>query len=146
VSKSALGKRVKLPRLVIASLLILSSGCAVGQRSAVAGDDHETVLLTYHVKPGDEPQFQALLARTWADYMKAGLVFAQPHLIARDTEDGGMPRFVEIFTWISHSAPVQASALGPIKDDWATMQSLCEARGHASPLEGGEVQLISAAP
>ena len=39
------------------------------------------VMLTYHVKPGMETDFQNTLAEAWKIYRGAKLVFAEPHVI-----------------------------------------------------------------
>ena len=105
--------------------------------------DPETVLVTYHVKAGGEKDFQEALAQAWDFYRKERLVFAHPHVIARDKEDGGKPRFIEVFTWVSHSAPEHVP--NAVQDIWKQMQSLCEARDGRTGVEGGEVDLLTSA-
>jgi len=39
----------------------------------------ETVLITYHVKPGKEADLEEVLRRGWKIYRKEHLVFARPH-------------------------------------------------------------------
>jgi hypothetical protein len=70
--------------------------------------DPETVLITYHVKPGKETELQAALSRAWQIYRNEHLVVAEPHIVLRDTEDGDKTRIIEVFTWISHAAPDRA--------------------------------------
>src|SRR5881394_1998311 len=53
----------------------------------------ETVLVTYRVKPGKEQQLAATLSRAWDIYRKERLVFAQPHVIIREREEGDKHRF-----------------------------------------------------
>jgi len=107
-----------------------------------ARTDAETVLITYHVKPGKEAEFQALLSHAWQTYRTEHLVFAEPHLIVRDAEEGDKARVVEIFTWVSHTAPEHAS--DAVKTLWEQEQSLCEARGGHVGIEGGEVDILTA--
>ena len=105
-------------------------------------DSPETVLITYHVKPGREEQPQALLSYAWGVYQQERLVHVQPHVVLRGGDNGDLLRFVEIFTWVSHDAPEHVS--DSIKQRWEQEQSMCAARdGHAA-LEGGEVGVIVA--
>ena len=97
-------------------------------------------MVTYHVKPGKEAEFQALLSRAWQTYRREHLVFANPHTIVRDTEQGDKTRLVEIFTWVSHAAPEHAP--DAVKKIWEQEQSLCEARSGHGGIEGGEVELL----
>jgi hypothetical protein len=103
-------------------------------------DDPETVLVTYHVKAGKEKEFQEVLLRVWDIYRKGHLVFAQPHVIVWDREDGGKTRFVEVFTWVNHAAPEHVP--DTVKTIWDQMQSSCEERNGHGGLEGGEVELL----
>jgi len=114
------------------------------QQQASSKSDPETVLVTYHVKSGKESEFQEVLASAWEVYRKEHLVFAQPHVIVQDKETEDKPRFVEIFTWVSHSAPVHAAASAKML--WDQMHSLCEPRGAQSGLVGGEVDLLTPNP
>jgi hypothetical protein len=101
----------------------------------------ETVMVTYHVKSGSEAEFQDLLTRVWKIYQSEHLVFAQPHIIVRDKGADDKPRFVEIFTWVSHDAP--ANAPDAVTALWKQEHSLCEDRGGHPALEGGEVKLLA---
>jgi len=103
-------------------------------------DPPETVIVTYHVKPGQEEQLQDTLARAWTLYQKEHMVAAQPHVIVRDKDAGGTARFLEIFTWASHAAPQHAP--DSVKTIWSQMQSLCEPRDGRPGLDGGEVALL----
>ncbi|MGD0061645.1 MAG: hypothetical protein ABSD58_19735 [Verrucomicrobiia bacterium] len=101
----------------------------------------ESVMVTYHVKPGTEAEFQHVLADVWAFYRKERLVLAQPHLIARSDDGPGNTRFVEIFTWVSHSAPEHVPAsVGKL---WDQMQSLCEPRNGQPGIDISEIDLVT---
>ena len=106
-----------------------------------AGPDPETVLVTYRVQSGHETEFQTLLSRAWEIYRTEHLVRAEPHIILRDTEDGGKTRYVEIFTWVSHAVPEHAPA--SVQTIWQQEHSLCEARGGHRGIEGGEVEILT---
>ena len=100
----------------------------------------ETVLITYRVKQGKEQQLAATLSRAWDIYRKERLVFAQPHVIIREREEGDKHRFIEIFAWVSHDAPDHAS--DSVKNIWDQMQLVCETRDGHKGLEGGEVEIL----
>jgi hypothetical protein len=121
--------------------LIACSTAPRGESHRSSGGDPETVLVTYHVKPGKEGEFQEALSHVWEIYRKQHLVFTEPHVIVRDKEDGGKTGFVEAFTWVSHAGPEQVP--DSVKKIWDQMQSLCEARNGHDGLEGGEVELLT---
>ena len=123
--------------LLIGSLLVLT-GCSTA-RSGSPKHDPETVLVTYRVKVGKEAEFRDVLSRAWDVYRRDGLVFAEPHVVVQDTEDG-KPRFVEIFTWVSRSIPEHAP--DSVKAIWKQEESLCERRGERYGIEPGEVELV----
>ena len=68
-------------------------------------------------------------------------MFAEPHVIIHDTEEGGKTHFVEIFTWVSHAAPEHVT--DAVKKLREQEQSLCEARNGHTDIEGGEVEMVS---
>src|SRR5882762_115713 len=127
-----------------ACLLLIGSlagfiGCSTRHHSS-AKRDPETVLVTYHVKSGKEAELQLALAQAWQVYRREHLVFAEPHVIVRDTEDGGKPRFVEVFTWVSRSIPEHAPE--SVVTIWKQEEALCEKRGEHYGIAPGEVKLI----
>ncbi len=105
-----------------------------------AWDTPETVVVTYHVQSGQEAVFPLLLARAWKIYRHEGMVRSAPHVIVREREDDGKMRYVEIFTWVSHSAPDKAPA--DVRAVWNQEMSACEGRDGHPALEGGEVELV----
>jgi len=133
---------MKTTYLLLAGSLLAWTGCSTTDPAhhSSAKPDPETVLVTYHVKAGKEPEFQAVLSRAWEIYRRDRLVFAQPHIIVQDTEDGRKPRFIEIFTWISRSTPEHAPE--SVKTIWKQEESLCEQRGGHYGVEPGEVELL----
>jgi len=128
---------MKSPLLLIGSLLILT-GCSTTQSDSAKGEP-ETVLVTYRVKSGKEAEFREVLSRAWEIYRQDSLVFAEPHIVVQDTEEG-KPRFVEIFTWVSRSIPEHAP--DSVKAVWKEEESLCERRGARYGIEPGEVELV----
>ncbi len=98
-------------------------------------------MITYHLKSGMDTVLQDALARAWVIYRKEHLVFGEPHTIVEDQDGQGKVRIIEIFTWVNHAAPGQVPE--SVKQIWAQMQGVCQARdGHAG-LEGSEVALLA---
>jgi hypothetical protein len=133
---------MKITHLLLALAAISLTACSTMSRTqqGSAKSDPETVLVTYHVKSGQEAEFELLLSRIWQIYRTEHLVFAGPHIIVRDTEDGGKPRIIEILTWVSHAVPEHAP--DAVKTIWQQEQSLCEARNGHTGIEGGEVEIV----
>jgi hypothetical protein len=129
--------------LFLCSLLALTGCYTSPQKHAKTiriKDRPETVLVTYHVKPGMEKPFEALLARAWRTYRDENLVKSQPHVLVRAVEENNTVGYVEIFTWVSHAAPQNVS--DSIKKIWAEEQSMCEPRTGRIGIGGGEVDLL----
>src|SRR5271156_4404227 len=101
---------MKLSRVILLAPLVGFTGCSTPPPAShvPAKVDSETVLVTYHVRAGKETELQGALAHAWEIYRQQPLVFARPHVIIRETEDGGKTRFVEVLTWISRSTPEHA--------------------------------------
>jgi hypothetical protein len=99
----------------------------------------ETVLITYHVKPGEEAELQAVLLQAWDIYRSEQMVYYRPHTLVRAVEDGDKTCFVEIFTWVK----TPDHAPDNVKTIWRQEHSLCEARNGHAEIEGGEVHLIT---
>jgi len=132
---------MKPTRFLLIVLVLVLAGCSTARPPAEWTKQPETVLVTYHVQSGKEAEFQALLARSWELYRHEHLVFARPHLIVRDMESDGKPRFTEIFTWASRATPEHAP--DGVKQAWQEEQALCEERNGHYAIEPGEVSLIT---
>ena len=130
---------MRITYLLLAVFPLALIGCSTTHRSS-AKRVPETVLVTYHVKPGKEAEFQAVLSRAWEVYRREHFVFAEPHIVVQDTEDGSKPRFVEVFTWVSRSIPGHAPE--SVKTIWKQEESLCEKRSEHNGIEPGEVELL----
>jgi hypothetical protein len=129
---------MKIFSLIAVSLLTFA-GCATMRQSASEKANSETVMITYHIQPGKEADFRTLLAHAWEVYRGGRLVFAEPHIIVQDTEDGDKTKFVEVFTWSKSPDHPPDSVLAV----WKQEQSLCEARDGHNGIEGGEVQIVT---
>jgi len=64
-------------------------------------------------------------------------VLSQPHVVVEGPDGDGKKRFVEIFTWVSHTAPYHAP--DSVKKLWDQMQTCCEPRDGHPGIDGGEV-------
>jgi hypothetical protein len=137
---------MKYACLLLALPLLLLTACSTtkpGKNRDASADSPETVLITYHVMPGKEKELQKVLARAWKVYRQEHLVFAQPHVIVQDKENGDKTRLVEVFTWVSGNAPDRARDSLAVKTVWDQMQALSEARDGHGGLEFGAVELIA---
>jgi hypothetical protein len=126
---------------VVAAVSLTACSTTNRERQGSSKADPETVMVTYHVKPGKEAEFQQVLARAWKIYRSGNLVLAKPHVIVRETEQTDKTRLVEIFTWVSHAAPEHAPEA--VKTIWGQEQSLCEPRNAHGGIEGGEVEIVN---
>ena len=122
----------------VISVLALA-GCSTTGPAESAKENSETVLVTYHVQPGKEMEFRALLAHAWEVYRGEHLVFAEPHVIVRETEGKDHTRFIEIITWVKSPdhPPESVNAV------WQKEESLCQARDGRRAIEGGAVELVT---
>ena len=130
---------MKTTYLGLAVSLLGFAGCSTTRHDST-NTKSETVLVTYHVKPGKEPELQAVLLRAWNDYRRDGLVFAEPHILVREADGGGKTRFVEVFTWVNRATPEHAP--DSVTTIWKQEESLCEARNGHYGIEPNEVELI----
>ncbi|HSU56443.1 MAG TPA: hypothetical protein VLT36_20455 [Candidatus Dormibacteraeota bacterium] len=119
-------------------LTVVLTGCSTTQQNAPQAKP-ETVLVTYRVKHGNEAELRQTVERAWTVYTSQHLVFAEPHVLLQDTEEG-KPRFIEIFTWVDRSTPEHAP--DAVMAVWKEEESLCEKRGGHYGIEPGEVQLL----
>lgn len=127
--------------LLFAVSLLASSGSSIEHHTGSVIPDSETVTVTYHVRSGNEAKFQEVLKHAWEVYRNAHLVFAEPHVVVEDTEDGGKPVFLEIFTWISSSTPEDPP--DNVKAVWQQEESLCEGRDGNDGIQPEQVKLIA---
>jgi hypothetical protein len=134
---------VKVASASIIFCYLMLTGCAApSDHSASNGATAtETVLITYHVIPGKEQELQQTLADVWTAYRSADLVFARPHIVVREKDGENKTRFVEVFTWVSQSAPEHVP--DSVKKLWDRMQACCEQRNGRPGIDGGEVQLVT---
>ncbi len=123
---------------LFAILLMALAGCATSHPDTGPRTSSETVLIAYYPVPGKEAELEAMLANAWQVYQSENLVYAQPHVIVRDSEAGGKARYVEIFTWIT--SPDNPSAA--VSTVWSQEQALCEARDGHEGIEIEPVEMI----
>ena len=134
---------MKIAHFLFALAAVSLTACSTTNRthSGSARTPPETVLVTYYVQSGKEAEFLAVLSHAWQIYRNEHLVYAEPHIIVRDTEGGDTVRFVEIFTWVNQAA--QEHAPDSVKAIWKQEHSLCEERNGHSGIEGGEVEFLA---
>jgi hypothetical protein len=132
---------MKIIYLLFAVSLLALAGCSTAyqHQSSDKTAGSETVMIIYHVKPGKVVELQMLLDDAWQHYLDGHLVYAQPHIVVRGTEEEDQIRFVEIFTWVK--PPDQAPE--NVQDLWKQEEALCEARRGHRGIEGGEVEMIA---
>jgi hypothetical protein len=124
---------------IFAISFLTLAGCSTTHPVGDTKADSETVMVTYHVQPGKDAEFQALLAHAWEVYRGEHLVRARPHVIVQGTEENDKTKFVEIFTWIKSPDHPSTSVMAI----WKKEQSFCEARDGYRGIEGGEVELVT---
>src|SRR5437016_2974449 len=122
--------------LTLASILVTAALFA-----QAPADKPETVMVTYHAKPGAQDELARVLARHWATARELNLVLAAPHVMVRGLEDGNKTYFVEIATWRDESIPDAAPA--PILAIWAEMHKLVEPRGGRPGIDFIEVAVVA---
>ena len=128
------------PVLVAASLCV----CSLALAADPDPKSPETVLVTYHVKPGSEAAMERLLREDhWPLLRRLDFVWASPHVLVRGVEDGGKPCFREILTWRDHDTPDNAPP--EVHAVWDRMRPLVEKRG-ADAIEIEEVDLLVPPP
>jgi hypothetical protein len=105
------------------------------------GPETETVLSTYHVRPGQEQAFLAAAARTWTIYRRLDVVLPRPHVLMKQADEGGHAVFVELFTWRSGDIPDHAPA--EIEAAWKDLELLCKRPDGHSGIEFQEVTVAA---
>lgn len=125
---------------VTAVVLMLSTlflGLSAAQQT---NEKPETVMVTYHAKPGSEAELASVIVKQWRTARDLKLVREAPHVVVRGTEDGNKTYFVEIFTWRDASIPDSAPAA--IQAIWSEMNKLVERRGGKSGIDIAEVSVF----
>ncbi len=128
---------------VLAALTFLSAPWALG----AGGDakDPETVVVTFHVRPGKEADMEKLLRQDhWIVLRRLDLVFETPHVLVRCTESGAKPCFLEVLTWKSHEIPDNAPP--EVQAIWTRMNEFVEKREGKPAIEIDEVDPLVPAP
>ena len=100
--------------------------------------DTETVLVTYHPKAGKESEMLRILKDEWAVLTRLNLVVGVHQLYRAESEGGGKPFFVEIFTWKSSEIPDHAPP--DVRKVWAEMGA------NTDKLEVFEIKSVESSP
>lgn len=87
----------------------------------------------YRVRPGQEAEMEALLAKHWPTLHRAGLVTDEPAVCYRglpsgkpDDAHGARGTYVEIFTWKTARSPEAAHQTPEVMAVWEPMGAICE--------------------
>jgi hypothetical protein len=126
------------PILIVAVSVLFLSGLSTAKPARA--EKPETVMVTFHAKPGAETQLARVIADHWKTASDLKLVTSSPHLTLRGTEEGNKTYFVEVFTWRDSAIP--DSAPPAIQKIWAQMNSLVESRGSHPGLAFEEVAVV----
>jgi len=122
----------------LAALAAVTMGVLVAQQPAPMP---ETVVITFHAKPGAEAELARLIERHWTIARKMKLVLESPHLTLRRVEEGNRVCFTDIFTW--RDAAIPDNAPPAIQAIWAQMNQLVESRGGEPGLVIASVSIVS---
>jgi hypothetical protein len=122
--------------IVFVGLAVSIPRSAAAQPSAMP----ETVMVTYHAKPGSETALADAIARQWAAANRLKLVLETPHALVRGDEQG-KTYFVEIFTWRNANIPDAPPAA--IQNIWADMNQLVEPRGGKPGIDFAAVSVVA---
>jgi len=123
---------------VVAAAVPAVIGAATDEKPpSLPGPETETILSTYHVRPGQEQAFLAAVTRTWAIYRRLDVVLSRPHVLVKKVDEAGHATYIELFTWRSADIPDNAPA--EIKAAWKDLEILCKRPDGNSGIEGDEV-------
>ena len=130
-----------MKKLLLFACLFSMPACAMAQQpSAGKSDDGpETILASFHVKPGQLNNFLALMPKYWAELRAQNLVLAEPHLMMQGDENG-KPVVYQLFSWRDHDVSDHVPA--SVQAYWDKMNGMLEARGGHDPVEFPEVKVL----
>jgi hypothetical protein len=130
-----------MKRTAVAAAMLLSLWPPAPARAGGGARDPETVVVTYHVRPGMEAQMEKLMREDhWPLLKRLNLVFDAPHVLVSGTESGGKPYLREILTWRDHDTPDNAPA--EVEAVWKRMYDYVEKRDGKPSIEIEEVALL----
>jgi hypothetical protein len=118
-----------------ASILFIGSSAAQD-----GGSKPETVMVTYHARPGSEAALAGAIARHGTVARDLKLIGDTPRITLRGTEDGNKTYFVDVFTW--RDAKIPDAAPPAIQAIWAEMNKLVETRGGRPGIDITEVSVV----
>ena len=124
-------------RWIIPVLLAAAAPAAAAHTRAMQPERPETVMITFHPKPGADSDLARVIASHWTTARRLNLVLDSPHLTLRST-DG--KQYVEILTWKDGSVPDDAPA--EIRAIWDEMNRLVESRGGVPGLVIDHVSVV----
>ena len=122
----------------LAALAAVTIGVLAAQQPA---PKPETVVITFHAKPGAEAELARVIERHWAVAREMKLVNDSPHLTLRRVEEGNRVCFTDIFAW--RDAAIPDNAPPAIRTIWGQMNQLVEPRGGDPGLAIANVEIVS---
>ena len=130
-----------MKRTIAAVVLLILLCASAPARTGGGPKDPETVVVTYHVRPGSEAQMEKLMREDhWPLLKRLNLVFDAPHVLVSGTESGGKPYLREILTWRDHDTPDNAPP--EVEAVWKRMYDYVEKRDGKPSIEIEEVALL----
>jgi hypothetical protein len=127
------------------AIVTIGAGMTVVHGSTVApriaGDDPETVVVTFRPKAGAEEELARVIANHWATARRLELVRPEPHVTFRARDGVGKPYYVDIFTW--RDADIPDNAPPAIQAIWADMNRLTESRDGRPGLDITPARLLA---
>jgi hypothetical protein len=131
--------RVQTTALIAGITILFGIGSTVF--SAAQNSQPETVMITFHAKPGAEAGLAQIIERHWETVRRLKMVLDGPHFTLRGTESGNKTYFIEVLSWRDASVPDSAPA--EILAIWKEMNDLVEPRGGQPGLDISEVSLLT---
>jgi len=122
----------------LAALAAVTLGVLVAH---LAAPKPETVVITFHARPGAESELARVIEKHWAVAREMKLVLDSPHLTLRRVEERNKVSFTDIFTW--RDAAIPDNAPPRIQAIWAQMNQLVESRGGEAGLAIVSVEVVS---
>lgn len=100
-----------------------------------------SVICTYYVQRGKEPEFEKLLDSHWPTLRRLGLVTDVPAQVYRGVTEQGT-YFVEVLTWVRADAAQDAYATDEIRSIWGPMYDMTEDRNGRPAIEYPHVERV----
>src|SRR6185436_6955176 len=84
---------------ITAAVTVLLMSASPMLVTSLGAEAQETVMITFHAKPGAESKLAGAIERHWETVKRLNMVTDQPHVTLKGTESSDKTYFVEILTW-----------------------------------------------